>query len=181
MKGTQKLFVLLALLVLAFGFVPLFAQRLPYKGLDWLAYQSVIYYGDDYEPDDSMPEARPFPVNSGYQSHTFHDDGDQDWIFFSTVAGAEYTIVTWASPLGSAADTVLELFNSDGQLVGSNDDGPTGSDARLEFQAAYTGTYYARVTEWADRYGAAYWYYLRVIRPDVLHSLYLPLIVRAYP
>ncbi len=181
MKGTQKLFVLLTLLVLAFGFLPLFAQRLPYKGLDWLSYQSAMYYGDDYEPDDSQSAAKPCPVNGSSQIHNFHTSGDQDWISFSTEAGSDYTIKTQAWPLGSLADTVLELFNSDGELVGSNDDGNM-TDAILQFQAAYAGTYYARVTEWADRYGTAYWYHLRVIEPGIPQSWqYLPLIVREYP
>jgi len=180
MKGTQKLFVLLALLVLAFGFVPLFAQRLPYKGLDWLAYQSIMYYGDDYEPDNSQAEAKPFLVNDPYQIHTFHTSGDQDWIWFGTEDGAYYTIRTWASPLGSLADTVLELFDSNGQPVSGDDDSGAGTDARLQFQAAYTGVYYARVTEWADRYGTAFWYHLQVTETAAV-QLYLPLILRTYP
>ena len=180
MKGTQKLFVLLTLLVLAFGFLPLFAQRLPYKGLDWLAYQSAMYYGDDYEPDDSQSAARPYRVNGPYQVHNFHAKGEEDWISFWTEAGSNYAIKTWANPLGSLADTVLELFNSDGQFVAGDDDGGDGTDALLQFQAAYTGIYYVRVTEWADRYGDVYWYHLRVTEPAALQYFYLPLIFRGY-
>ena len=64
--------------------------------------------------------------------------------------------------------------------MSGDDDSGAGTDARLQFQAAYTGVYYARVTEWADRYGTAFWYHLQVTETAAV-QLYLPLILRTYP
>lgn len=178
MKGTQKLAAVLTILILAFGFLPLFAQPLPYKELDWLALESAVYYADGYEPDDTRALAKPCPVNGPLQLHNFHADGDQDWIRFTAQGGDHYAIETQARPLGSLADTVIELYNLVGVLLARDDDGGSMTDARLEFEATYSGTYYARVTEWADRYGDAYWYYLRVVE---VHRVYLPIVMRGVP
>ncbi len=175
MKGTQKLAAVLTLLILAFGFLPLFAQPLPYKELDWLALEPTIYYADPYEPDDTRALARLSLVNGPVQFHNFHASRDQDWIRFTVRAGDHYAIETQARPLGSLADTVLELYDMWGGLLARDDDGGPMTDALLKFEAAYTGMHYARVTEWANRYGDAYWYYLRVVE---VHGVYLPLVVR---
>jgi hypothetical protein len=179
MKGTQKLAAVLTILVLAFGFLPLFAQPLPYKEMDWLALEPTIYYADDYEPDDTRNLARPFPANDPLQFHNFHVTGDEDWIWFYAQVGTSYAIETRARPLGSLADTVLELYNLAGALLARDDDGGPMTDALLVFDATYTGIHYARVTEWADRYGDAYWYYLRVV--EVQHRVYLPIVMRGAP
>jgi hypothetical protein len=177
MKNTQKLFAVLTLVILAFGFLPLLAQPLPYEGLDWLSYEPTVYYGDPYEPDDERRLAKECPVGGLFQFHNFDTAGDQDWIWFDAQAGLPYAIETRARPMGSLADTVLELYDRNGALLAFDDDGGPMTDSLLEFEASYTGVYYARVTEWADRCGDAYWYHLGVsgLRP---YQVYLPLVTR---
>jgi hypothetical protein len=165
MKATQKLFAVLSLMILAFGFLPLFAQPLPYEGQDWLTYEATMYYGDSYEPDDSRTLARQCIVNSSIQFHNFHVKGDPDWIWFYAQIGWSYTIKADARTEGSLADTVLELYDRSGRLVTSDDDGGDMTDSILQFQATYTGIYYVSVTEWAQRYGNDYWYHLSVVTP----------------
>jgi hypothetical protein len=109
MKGTQKLFAVLTFLILALGFAPLLAQPLPYKGLDWLSLEPLIYYADAHEPDDTPSLAKHCPVDGPLQIHNFHTGEDQDWILFYAVAGQTYVIKTEARPIGALADTVLEL------------------------------------------------------------------------
>ena len=175
MKGTQKLAAVLTILVLALGFLPLFAQPLPYKDMDWLALGPTIYYGDGYEPDDTRALAGPCPVDGPPQFHSFHASGDQDWVWFYAQAGDFYAIETQAKPLGSLADTVLELYNFTGALLAKDDDGGPLTDALLKFKATYTGIYYVKVSEWADRYGDPYWYYLSVVG---VYRRYLPIVFR---
>jgi hypothetical protein len=165
MKGTEKLFAVLMIMILALGFLPLLAQPLPYEENDWLAYEATMYYGDSFEPDDSRALAQQCPVNSSIQLHNFHVKGDPDWIWFYAEAGVTYLIKTDARTEGSLADTVLELYDRYGLPVSSDDDGGAMTDALLQFQATYTGIYYAKVTEWANRYGSEYSYRLSVTTP----------------
>jgi hypothetical protein len=165
MKGTQKLFAVLSLMILAFGFLPLLAQPLPYEGQDWLTYEATMYYGDSFEPDDSRALARQCLVNSSIQFHNFHTQGDQDWIWFQAQSGLSYTIKTDARTEGSLADTVVELYDHRGMLISSNDDGGDMTDSLLQLQATFNGIYYVKVTEWAGRYGSDYWYHFSVTTP----------------
>ena len=123
MKGAQKLLLAVTLLVLVFGFLPLLAQPLPYKELDWLSYEATMYYGDAYEPDDSRNLAKPIQVNGAVQMRNFHVRRDQDWVWFYAQQGTSYVVETRARPIGSLADTVLELYDNTGQLLASDDDG----------------------------------------------------------
>ena len=163
MKGTQKLFAILALLILALGFLPLLAQPLPYAGHDWLEYEATMYYGDSYEPDDTRFAAKPCPADSSTQLRNFHAQGNEDWIWFNATSGMTYAIQAVGRTEGALADTVLELYDRNGLLVTSDDDGGDMTDAIIEFQASYQGVYYVKVTEWADRYGSDYWYRLSVV------------------
>jgi hypothetical protein len=45
------------------------------------------------------------------QVHTFHDDGDEDWVRFHATAGITYVIKARVPPT-SAANTVLEIRDS---------------------------------------------------------------------
>ena len=68
--------------------------------------------------------------------------GDRDWIRVELVAGQTYQFSldgTGASPL---ADPKLDLRDSDGNLLASNDDGGPGLNSLLTFTATTTGTYY---------------------------------------
>ena len=47
---------------------------------------------------------------------------DEDWIRIDLVAGETYEINLTGSGDNGAADTILEVFNSDGERVARNDD-----------------------------------------------------------
>lgn len=175
MKGSVKNLVMVAFLILCVGLVPVIALPLPYEGLDWLSYGGEIYYGDIYEPDDTRAQARPYSFSGGSQFHTFHVAGDVDWVWFSTQAGVSYVIQTHASSVGSSADTVINLYDANGDWVAGDDDGGVGSDSRLQFRATYTGIYYVRVQEYWEYFGDAYWYYLNIARQS---RIYLPILRR---
>lgn len=65
--------------------------------------------------------------------------GDQDWFQTTLTAGHQYYIDLVG---GTLSDTVVELRNSTGGLITSNDDGGAGLYSRIIYTAATTGTYY---------------------------------------
>jgi M6 family metalloprotease-like protein len=101
--------------------------------------------GDLYEPDNAAAQAKLIAAGST-QAHTFHVDGDVDWVRFSATAGARYTIAT--SNLVDV-DTVLYLYGSDGTtLLASDDDGGGGLSSQIVYTAVATNTLYARVVQY---------------------------------
>ncbi len=101
---------------------------------------------DFYEPDDLFTKAVWTPSDGTLQERTFELVADKDWIRFDAVRGRVYTITT--SRLGSAIDTILQVYDRDGKtLLDENDDYQPDSEAsRIIWTAPADGVYYARVT-----------------------------------
>jgi hypothetical protein len=114
---------------------------------------------DDYDYDDNYFNARyiyPTGLAGGGQTHTFHADGDVDWVKFQTTAGKTYTITT--SSLGVNNDTVLELYDTNGlSLLATNDDCVTGNPASCinNWVAPTTGVYYVKVSNAQNKGGCS--------------------------
>lgn len=101
---------------------------------------------DAYEGDSAVAQARTI-VPGQAQRHNFTSRGDQDWVKFQASAGVTYTIRT--ANLGRSADTILELYGSDGTtLLQANDDTANSLASRISWRAPATGTYYLRVRNW---------------------------------
>jgi len=83
---------------------------------------------------------------------------DTDWYAVSLSAGTEYTfdLKGTATSAGTLTDPLLELFNSSGHLLGTNDDGGSGNDAKLTYTPSTSGAYYIS----ADAYLSATGSYL---------------------
>ncbi len=75
---------------------------------------------DEWEPDDTAAEASPIEVGE-VQRHNLHVEGDRDWVYFQAEAGRAYVIET--SSLGHEMDTVVYLFDEEGNELASDDDG----------------------------------------------------------
>ncbi len=91
----------------------------------------------------------PAPVH-----RTLYGTGDQDVMAFTATAGTRYGFE--AHPVFSASDPHLEILTASGTVLGSNDNSDVGvRDARLDFYASTSGTFYLRVkhvgpyTDWA--------------------------------
>jgi hypothetical protein len=100
---------------------------------------------DAAEPDDTLEEARPLPVDTQPERRTLHVPGDVDWVSLS-FAGDDSVAVFTESP---RCDTYLQLYDSDGTLVGEDDDSGENGGSRIAFIASEAGTYYARVSHFA--------------------------------
>jgi len=132
---------------------------------------------DDYEDDDTAALATPLGVGD-VAEHDFCDADAADWHTFTAEPGDVYTITTASG--GLRADTVLSLFDTDGEtLLAANDDfaGTTDFSSRIVWRPPAAGTYYVRIS---NRAGLSEWltgYDVWIERQDN-HYRYLPLVLR---
>ncbi|MDY7077535.1 MAG: pre-peptidase C-terminal domain-containing protein [Chloroflexota bacterium] len=111
---------------------------------------------DIYEPNNLYPQAIEIPTDGTVQTHTLHTVADKDWIQFFAVENKTYTITT--SHLPADVDTVLQLYDTDGEtMLEENDDYMLHSDAsRIVWTAHATGWYYVRITHFDHTYDPRY-------------------------
>jgi len=109
---------------------------------------------DAYEPDDSYTTATPITVGAVAQQHTLAPEGDEDWVSFSVSAGEIYWIETAPGTPVEHADTILELYDSDGiTLIDSDDDGGADLYSRIEYTSDTNETLYAKVIGFSSATG----------------------------
>jgi hypothetical protein len=103
---------------------------------------------DSYEPDDTLAQARAISLAEP-QSHNVHTAGDHDWLALQAESGVAYTIET--HDLGPEIDTVLYLYDADGQELAHDDDGAYEARAsRIAWTAEETATVYIMVRDYKD-------------------------------
>lgn len=101
---------------------------------------------DEYEPDDSRAQASLIAVGET-QRHNRHAASDEDWISFEVQPGVTYVVQTLN--LGMDADTVIYLYDSQGNELALDDDGGEEARAsRLEWTPLESGVLYVRVEDW---------------------------------
>jgi formylglycine-generating enzyme required for sulfatase activity len=138
--------------------------------------QVCLANADAFEPNDTITDAVTLALGSTTPLN-FHGTEDQDWFKFAAQKGVTLTIQT--SNLGSAADTYLYLYDTDGvTLLASNDDYDGSLASRIEWAAPVTGTYYVMARGWNPNVGGCgTGYSLSVAR---ISRVYLPLVMRNY-
>lgn len=101
---------------------------------------------DLYEPNNSLAEAYTTAADAPILCNiTLWPTGDQDFFRFSAKAGSTYRVYT--QDLSPGLDTVLWLYNTQGQEIASNDDVGGVGERRSEvrFTADVDGFYFARI------------------------------------
>lgn len=80
---------------------------------------------------------------------TINPAGDHDYYQLTLTAGTAYVFDLEGAPTGAGtlADPILRLYDADGDLLDSDDDGGTGVNARLNFNPVESGTYYLRAED----------------------------------
>ncbi len=83
--------------------------------------------------------------------------GDSDWIELQVTAGQTYHIDTSAYG-GAVGDTILSLYDSNGNILGFNDDidFPSNAYSELVYQATETGVVYLEVEGYNSSYTGGY-------------------------
>ncbi len=106
---------------------------------------------DAYEGDETSALASGIGVGT-VQLHNFDALNDQDWLWFNAETGKRYIIQT--SDLGSAADTYLYLYASDGvSLLAANDDFDGTLASQIEWESPSSGMYYILARHWNPNAG----------------------------
>ena len=106
-------------------------------------------------PDDASTS---YSIDNGqYFEGALQFDGDRDRVALDVTAGQTLTITLEAdnwdgAPLG---DPLLNIYSDTGALLATDDDS-VGLDARILFNATYTGTVYLEAAAFGDFYSGGY-------------------------
>lgn len=103
-------------------------------------------FADDQEPNNTFTESTETAADAdNICKLTFYPPGDQDYFRWWGKTGITYIVST--SNLDPGLDTVLDVYNINQTLIGSNDDVAPGLfRSEFRFTASADGYYYARVT-----------------------------------
>lgn len=120
---------------------------------------------DVYEPDNSRQDADNFSrildLNTE-QVHTLcRNQGtqtDEDWVKFAASGGKIYTMLT--KDLTGPTDTVISLYDSEGNKLAENDDYQPGTSlaSRIDYTFGSTSIYYLRIRDKRGSSGRGYQY-----------------------
>jgi hypothetical protein len=115
---------------------------------------------DPFENNDDLDSAKEIAINTS-QRQAICEVGDEDWVFFSGLAGKVYTIDILEMDAG--LDLSLELFDEDERQLAFNDDffnrdpaAPNPNDLRPRIQSfivPVNGLYYVRIRDAGGRGG----------------------------
>lgn len=109
--------------------------------------------GDAYEVDDDCTSAKPLTTDGLPQTHTFHTQGDADWLRFPVRANTSY-LIEGDVPGASAVDLILSLYTRCNSGATTTQDYNFSPNVRLAFTATQSADYYLKlVNNKADRYG----------------------------
>lgn len=100
---------------------------------------------DSFEQDDNIADAKTIITDGSTQTRNICPADDSDWVKFSASSGTTYNVETLN--LASAADTVLCLHTSAGDLIVCDDDGGEGKGSRLIFDPPISGDYLVHVKD----------------------------------
>ena len=99
--------------------------------------------------------------------------GDIDLIRFRLNAGQTFQFEAFADRIGSPADTVISILQTDGTVLVCNDDYDS-HDSRLVFQAPLTGEYLLQVTDQRGNGGTNFVYRIEATQPQPGITAFLP-------
>ena len=95
--------------------------------------------------------------------------GDVDYFKFQVAGGAQQVLINLdASSIGSPLDTVVTLYQSNGNLIGSNDD--TDTLDSLYYYYLLPGWYYIKVEDFGNNSGGANYVYNLMVSRIILIS-----------
>ncbi len=115
-------------------------------------YFGTVKFRDRFENNDSINQARrihlPFDSKDNLRRYTAIEPAGEDVDYFKFKATAGQTLVT--EILTSDVDTVLGLFDSDGNLIALDDDGGAGTLSRIVVEIPADGRYFLAVSAFPD-------------------------------
>jgi hypothetical protein len=138
----------------------------------------LVCLNDVTEPYDDFPSLNnvlPRLDSSGTFNRWFDIQKDEDWFGFEVAVGITYTVQT--QNLTDGVDTVLTVYQSDGQTVVTSDDNSGGGKASLvAIKAPENTIYFIKVSQAVgSTYGCDSSYQLQIT--NNLHPVFLPVII----
>jgi hypothetical protein len=143
---------------LSFTLVTLAGESPPHV----LLVESAVPVVAEKEPNNSFRQAQPIQIPQAVDG-LIHEPKDVDVFRFAGKAGQRLVCEVFAARHGSALDSLLTLYDADGQQLASNDDMAESTDSLLEVPLPKDGTYYLALMDAHDQGGPAHVYRL-VIR-----------------
>ena len=121
----------------------------------------------DYEGIEPIPEVNETSdaamdnsttyemVVNGVFNGNVESAGDRDWVKIELVAGETYDIDVMGSVtgVGTLTDTVMAIYDADGNYIAGNDDGGSGAESYLSFTATTGGTYFVMARGYSSKTG----------------------------
>ncbi len=109
------------------------------------------FTSDGYEPDDTLGFANTISKTGTPQTHTFHVEGDSDWVTFygydyNGGSGYEYRIVV--TEVTTSMDVDFKIYDSLGNLITGNIN--TSDVVTYDFQPTADDTYYIEIYEYGN-------------------------------
>ena len=101
--------------------------------------------GDSFEADDTCSASSTIPADATVQTHTFHDEGDADWIKFDGQANKTYVIQV--DNVGDNVDAVVILYDACDEAPLDSDDNAFGPTIRMEWDCEADGEYYLKLVQ----------------------------------
>ncbi len=106
------------------------------------------FTADEWEPDNDLVDANLIEIGD-VQSHNLDAVGDHDWVYFNAEEGTIYIIQT--SSLGDDVDTIIHLYDQEGNELASDDDGADEYLAsRLRWIVEEEGALYVMIQDFGD-------------------------------
>ncbi len=101
--------------------------------------------GDPFEDDDICVRAVARPTDGTKATHTFHDNGDADWLRFTATAGKTYIIKL--TNLSDKADAIINLYDACNDTLSGQGQNSFGPEVVLEWDATKNGDYFVELRQ----------------------------------
>jgi len=111
------------------------------------------------EPNDGFRQAQPIAIPQVVDG-LIERPRDVDVFHFEGKAGQQLVFEVLAARYGSGLDSILTLYDSDGQQVATNDDMSDSVDSLLKVTLPRTGTYFLSLIDAHDQGGPEHVYRL---------------------
>jgi Bacterial pre-peptidase C-terminal domain len=113
------------------------------------------------EPNNSFRQAQPLAIPQTVEGR-ISQPMDVDVFRIDGKQGQQVILEVHAARLGSALDSVLTLYDADGQTIAVSDDIEGSTDSRIEATLPKTGVFYVSVIDAHDQGGPTHAYRLSV-------------------
>jgi hypothetical protein len=110
------------------------------------------------EPNGGFASAQPVKVPQTITG-VIGDAGDVDVFGFSGKAGQKISAEVFSARYGSLLDSLLTLYDKQGNVIATNDDSESGADSLLQVKLPFDGDYLLALTD-ANSLGSAVHSYL---------------------